>query len=156
MLHLGRHLYRRRSWSRCCGRSRSGRWSRSLSWRWVDAIDLAGLRAVLGDMTDLAASVAGFPALVGERASIRRSTVPGDVAELAASVALHGLSLAIASIVIWPAALVARSSARNTAISASEASEAAAARAAAATTTASAASADSLRGILAVTLKRVK
>ncbi len=44
-----------------------------------------------------------------ERSSIWRSTIPGDVTKLATSVTLHGLSLAVASKMVWSTALVASS-----------------------------------------------
>lgn len=71
------------------------------------------LRAVAGDVTGLTALVASLSSRV-ERAAVGRRAVARDVTELAASVALHGLSLAITGKVVWPAALVARSRARTT------------------------------------------
>lgn len=44
-------------------------------------------------MTSLTALVASLASSV-ERTTIRSSAIPGDMTELAASVALHGLSLA--------------------------------------------------------------
>jgi hypothetical protein len=77
-------------------------------------VDLAGgvlLRAVAGDVASLTALVASLASRV-ERATVGSSAVAGDVAELAAGVALHGLSLAITSEVVGAAALVAGGRAR--------------------------------------------
>ena len=60
-------------------------------------------------MASLATPVAGFASSV-ERATVRGRAVTGDVTELAASVALHGLSLAVASEVVGTTALVAAGS----------------------------------------------
>lgn len=73
--------------------------------------DLAGgilLRAIPRDVTGLAALVAGLASSV-KRATVGSSAVPGDVAELAAGVALHGLSLAVTGKVVGATALVASS-----------------------------------------------
>lgn len=70
------------------------------------------LGAVAGDVAGLAALVAGLSGSV-ERAAVWSRAVARDVAELAACVALHGLSLAIAREVVGPTALVARSRARS-------------------------------------------
>lgn len=73
--------------------------------------DLAGgvlLRAVPRDVTGLAALVAGLASSV-KRATVGSSAVSGDVAELAAGVALHGLSLAVTGKVVGATALVASS-----------------------------------------------
>lgn len=59
-------------------------------------------------MSSLTALVAGLAGSV-ERAAVGSGAVPGDVAELAAGVALHSLSLAIAGKVVGTAALVASS-----------------------------------------------
>ena len=59
-------------------------------------------------MACLSASVARL-AGGAQRTSVGRGTVPADVAELAASVALHCLSLTIPSVVVGPTALVASS-----------------------------------------------
>jgi len=101
-----RHLCNRRSSSR----SRRDNLARNVR----HAVGL-GLRAVLGDVANLAASVAGLGSLAVEWAAVGSSAVAGDVAELAASVALHSLSLAIARVVVGSTALVAGSSARNSA-----------------------------------------
>lgn len=61
-------------------------------------------------MASLATPVAGLASSV-ERATVRGRAVTGDVTELAASVALHGLSLAVASEVVRATALVAAGSA---------------------------------------------
>lgn len=68
------------------------------------AVDL-GLSAVTGNMTSLAAAVTGLPSGV-ERAAVGRCAIAGDVAQLAAGIALHGLSLAIAGEMVRSAALV--------------------------------------------------
>ncbi|PVI06662.1 hypothetical protein DM02DRAFT_724010 [Periconia macrospinosa] len=65
-----------------------------------------GLGAFTRNVARLAASVAGLAGSV-ERAAVRSSAVARDVTKLAASVALHGLSLAVASKVVGSAALVA-------------------------------------------------
>lgn len=70
------------------------------------------LRAVTGDVASLTALVAGLASSV-QRAAVRGSAVTGDVTELATSVALHGLSLAVASEVVRSTALVAGSRART-------------------------------------------
>lgn len=69
------------------------------------------LGAVAGDVTSLTALVASLAGSV-ERSSVRRSAVAGDVAELATGVALHGLSLAVASKVVGAAAFIASGRAR--------------------------------------------
>lgn len=69
------------------------------------AIDL-GLSAVTGDVTSLAAAVAGLSSGV-KRAAVRGCAVAGNVTQLAAGVTLHGLGLAIASEMVGSAALVA-------------------------------------------------
>ena len=60
-------------------------------------------------MASLTTPVAGLSSSV-ERAAVRGRAVTGDVTELAASVALHGLSLAVASEVVGTTALVAAGS----------------------------------------------
>jgi hypothetical protein len=74
-----------------------------------DAGGVNGLSAVSADVAGLAAPVAGLASSV-ERATVRGRAVTGDVTELTASVALHGLSLAVASKVVRAAALVAAGS----------------------------------------------
>lgn len=79
-------------------------------------------------MASLAALVAGLASSV-QGAAVGSSAIPGDVAELAASIALHGLSLAIASEVVGATALVASSGTRavgeaSTTIAADEATTA--------------------------------
>ena len=69
------------------------------------AVDL-GLRALARDVARLAAAVARLSGSV-QGSSVRRSTVAGDVAELATGVTLHGLSLAVTSKVVGPTTLVA-------------------------------------------------
>lgn len=68
------------------------------------------LRAVAGDVTSLAALVASLAGRV-EGTTIGSGAIPGDVAELAACVALHGLSLAVAGEMVGATTLVACSSA---------------------------------------------
>lgn len=62
-------------------------------------------------MTSLATLVAGLASSV-QRSAVGGSAVPRDVSELAAGVALHGLSLAIPRKVVGATALVAGGSAR--------------------------------------------
>jgi hypothetical protein len=81
------------------------------------------LGAIPRDVASLTALVAGLPSSV-ERTAVGGSAVTGDVAQLAASVALHGLGLAIPSEVVRAATLVTGSWARTT----SEATTAAAVR----------------------------
>jgi hypothetical protein len=64
------------------------------------------LRAVAGNVASLTASVAGLAGSV-EWAAVGSCAIAGDVTELATSVALHGLSLAIAGKVVGTTALVA-------------------------------------------------
>lgn len=71
------------------------------------------LRAVPRDVTGLAALVASLASSV-KRATVGSSAVPGDVAKLAAGVALHGLSLAVTGKVVGATALVASSGTRAT------------------------------------------
>jgi len=71
------------------------------------------LRAVAGDVSSLTALVAGLSSGV-ERATIGSSAVSRDVAELAAGVALHSLSLAVTSKVVGTTTLVASGRARTT------------------------------------------
>lgn len=68
-----------------------------------------GLGAVPADVASLTASVAGLACSV-ERTTVRGRAVTGDVTKLAASVALHGLSLAVTSEVVGATALVAAGS----------------------------------------------
>lgn len=77
--------------------------------------------AVLGDVADLTTAVAGLAALAVEWATIWSGAITRDVSKFAASIALHGLSLAIASVVVRATALVAGSCAWHaTAITTSE------------------------------------
>ena len=84
------------------------------------------LRAVSGDVTGLAALVAGLAGSV-QGATIGGGAVARDVAELAAGIALHGLSLAVAGKVVGTTALVAGSRARATEAATPEATGVAAA-----------------------------
>jgi len=63
-------------------------------------------------VASLATLIAGLAGSV-QRSTVGSSAVAGDVAQLAASVALHGLSLAVAGEVVGTAALVAGSRART-------------------------------------------
>jgi hypothetical protein len=65
------------------------------------------LRAVARDVAGLTALIARLAGRV-ERTAVGSSAVAGDVAKLAASIALHGLSLAVAGKVVGTTALVAR------------------------------------------------
>jgi hypothetical protein len=69
------------------------------------------LRAVPRDVAGFTALVAGLPSSV-ERTAVGGSAVAGDVAQLAASVALHGLGLAIPRKVVRAATLITGSGAR--------------------------------------------
>lgn len=80
-----------------------------------------GLGAILRDVTNFSTAVAGLAALAVEWAAVWCRAIPADVPKLAAGVALHALSLAVACVVVWSAALVASCSAGHaTAIAASE------------------------------------
>ncbi|KAI5920964.1 hypothetical protein F4810DRAFT_388240 [Camillea tinctor] len=96
------------------------------------------LRAVAGDVAGLAALVASLASSV-ERTTIGRGAIPRDVTELPTGVALHGLSLAIASKVVGATALVAGSRPRA-------ASEATAGEASISTTASRRATADAHAG----------
>jgi hypothetical protein len=119
-LPLGRNSWRSSDGSRLSGSSGS------------DTVDISRLRAVLRDVADLTAAVACLAAIV-ERATVWSGAVARDVTELAAGVALHGLSLAIASVVVRSTTLVAGRGARNTGISPAEAAAVAATRSTSAT-----------------------
>jgi hypothetical protein len=67
-----------------------------------------------------ATSVASFGTFVRERPPVWSGAVAGDVAEFTAGVALHGLSLAIACVVIRATAFVASRSTGNTGKSTTE------------------------------------
>ena len=88
-----------------CGRSRSH--SSWLSSSRSHTVNFSSLRAILRDVANLAASVAGFASFAIHGATVWRSTIPRDMAKLATSIALHGLSLAIASKMVGSAAFVA-------------------------------------------------
>lgn len=87
------------------------------------SVGLVLLRAVARDMADLAALVAGLAGGV-ERAAVGGGAVTRDMTQLAASVALHGLGLAVAGKVVGAAALVASGGARATGNEATAAAEA--------------------------------
>ena len=93
-----------------CGRSRCH--GSRISGGRSHTVDLASLRTVLRDVAHLAASIAGFASFAVHGATVWRGAIPGDMAKLAASVALHGLGLAIAGEMVWSAALVASCRAR--------------------------------------------
>lgn len=80
-------------------------------------VDITALRlllwAVAGDVTSLTAPVASLASSV-ERATVGGGAIARDVTKLAASIALHGLSLAITSEVVGTTALVASGRARAT------------------------------------------
>lgn len=69
------------------------------------AVDLS-LGAVARDVAGFTTAVAGLTRGV-ERAAVRGRAIAGDVTKLAAGVALHGLSLAVAGEMVRSAALVA-------------------------------------------------
>ena len=75
-------------------------------------------------MAGLAAAVASLASSV-EGAAVGSGAVARDVAELAAGVALHGLSLAVARKVVWSAALVAGGGAVDVGQAAAETTESA-------------------------------
>jgi hypothetical protein len=74
-------------------------------------------------MASLSTLVAGLAGSI-ERSTVRSCTVPGDVAELAASIALHSLGLAVPSKMVRAATLIAgcRSRATSETSAAAEAS----------------------------------
>ena len=109
---LGRNIGRHRM-ETClssCGRSRC--YGSRISGGRSYTVDLASLRTVLRDVAHLAASIAGFASFAVHGATVWRGAIPGDMAKLAASVALHRLGLAIAGEMVWSAALVASCRAR--------------------------------------------
>jgi hypothetical protein len=71
-----------------------------------DPIDVHRLRTIAADVTRLAAAVAGLAGTV-QWTAVGRRAVPRDVPELAASVAFHGLCLAVTSKVVGAATFVA-------------------------------------------------
>ena len=106
------HLSSDRSWrSGGCGGVGGG----SSSW-WRNCsrsvtVDFGGvLWALPGDVTGLSAAVAGLAGGV-KRTTVRGGAVAGNVTELSASIALHGLSLAVTGKVVWTTAFVAGSGA---------------------------------------------
>lgn len=72
------------------------------------AVGVGLVGAVTRNMAGLAALVAGLAGSV-EGAAVGSGAIAGDVAELAAGIALHGLSLAVASKVVRATALIAGS-----------------------------------------------
>lgn len=70
------------------------------------SVTVRSLRAVSANVTGLATPVAGLACRV-RLAAVGRRAVARDVAELAAGIALHGLSLAITGEMVRTAALVA-------------------------------------------------
>lgn len=93
------------------GGDRSSYWLRLHSSIWSDlaihcsTVDLLSRRTVAADVASLAAAVASLASAV-QWTAIWRGAVPGNVAKLAASIALHGLGLAVTSKVVWTTALV--------------------------------------------------
>jgi len=81
-------------------------WARRISVHCGSTFGL-GLRAIAADMSGFTASIAGLTSLV-QRSTVWSLAVTADVSELATSIALHGLGLAIASKMVGPTALVAR------------------------------------------------
>jgi len=71
-------------------------------------------------VANFAASVAGLATFAVQWATVGSGAVAGDVSKLSAGIALHGLSLAIARIMVGASALVAGRSTGNTAVSAAE------------------------------------
>ena len=102
-----------------CGRSRSYRGTLSSSRG--HTVDLTSLRTVLRDVAHLAASVAGFGSFAIHGATVWRGAVSGDMAKLAASIALHCLSLTITGKVVGSAALVASRRTRVTTVASTHA-----------------------------------
>jgi hypothetical protein len=97
------------NWGSCwCWNHRS-----SLIGSWSNTVRL-DLRAVLGDVTNFTATVAGFASFAVQWSAVRCSAVARDMSEFATGVAFHCLCLAIASIVVWSTTLVAGGSSRNT------------------------------------------
>lgn len=103
------------SWteSRGCLLSHWGDGSNGGSWHIANVNHLRGdlrssvlLRAVPGDVAGLTALVAGLASSV-EGTAVGSGAVAGNVTQLTTSVALHGLSLAVAGKVVRAAALVA-------------------------------------------------
>lgn len=84
------------------------------------SVNLGLLVAFAGDMASLAAAVTSLAGSV-ERATVRGSALARDVTKLTASIALHGLSLAIARKVVGATALVAGSRTRATSEATAEA-----------------------------------
>lgn len=85
----------------------------SLSGKWSNTVGL-DLRATLGDVANLAASVAGLASFAVQWAAVWCSAVARDVAEFAAGVAFHCLGLAITRVMVWTTTLVASGSAWDT------------------------------------------
>jgi hypothetical protein len=71
-------------------------------------------------VANLAASVAGLATFAVQWTAIGGSAVARDVAKFSASIAFHGLSLAIARVMVGSSALVARRSTGNAAVSTTE------------------------------------
>lgn len=86
-------------------------WLRSCGGDGTDAVDIGfgGLAAVPGDVSSLAASVAGLTGRV-QWAAVGSGAVTADVTQLSASVALDRCRLAITSKVVWSTTLVASGS----------------------------------------------
>ena len=103
LLALGREFTGWRILSDSSRRSHRGNGSRS--GHGTVTVDL-GLGAIARDVAGFTTAVAGLSGCV-ERTAVGGSAVAGDVAKLAASVALHGLSLAVAGEMVRSTALVA-------------------------------------------------
>jgi len=74
-------------------------------------VDIGQQLALLGAVARYVARLAALVARLAGRVegpAVGGGAVARDVAELAAGIALHRLRLAVASKVVWPAALVAR------------------------------------------------
>lgn len=95
------------------GCSHGGNHGYSLGGDWSNAIGLH-LRAVLGNVADLTASVAGLAPFAVQRAAVWCSAVAGDVSKFAAGVAFHCLGLTISGVMVWSTTFVASCSAWDT------------------------------------------
>lgn len=95
--------------NRCGG---GGSWCRDRGsdggdWCTTFSVDV-GLGAFARDVSSFTAAVAGLSGSV-QRSAVRGRAIARDVTEFSARIALHGLSLAVAGEVVWPATLVAGS-----------------------------------------------
>ena len=105
-----KRLSRNRSWRNWRGVRSRFRWHASLRARRISIHSRSAfglrLRAIAADMSGFTASIAGLTCLV-QRSTVRSLAVTADMSKLAASIALHGLCLAITSEMVGSAALVA-------------------------------------------------